>query len=204
MQIRCLLKRSNYLIKQTQRLEFSDSQQLRVDKYATICYRSNRYSVSDKLVGQVCSMLKFIVQKLEVFYDNEFVTSHSRVYSKHQWVITIEHYLDTFKRKPGALSGSLALASRSQLKKIYDTYFTSFPRDFIELLHYCHQNQIADLNLATTVEKLANNGRGTITSEKLIALLGNKPSVEFGTPNELDQTSHLAINHLKQTAQLMG
>lgn len=196
-------KEKQHLIEQTQRLEFSDSQQLRVDKYATICYRTNRYSVSDKLVGRFVDV-KIYSSKLEVFYDNEFVTSHSRVYSKHQWVITVEHYLDTFKRKPGALSGSLALASRGQLKKIYDTYFTGFPRDFIELLHYCHQNQIADLYLATTVEKLANNGRSTITSEKLIALLGNKPSMDLDSINELDQTCHLAINHLKQTAQLMG
>jgi hypothetical protein len=196
-------KEKQHLIKQAQRLEFSGSQQLRVDKYAAICYRTNRYSASDKLAGRSVDV-KIHGSRLGAFYDNGFIAGHNRVCSKHQWVITVEHCLDAFKRKPGALSGSLALAGRSQLKKIYDTYFTGFPRDFIGLLHYCHQNQIADLYLAATVEKLANNGRSAIASEKLIALLGNKPSMELGTPNELDQTSHLAINHLKQTAQLMG
>ncbi len=192
-----------HLIGHTETLEFSDYEQLRVDKYATISYRTNRYSVSDKLVGRFVDV-KIYSSKLEVFYDNRFIATHERVYGKHQWVIAIEHYLDTFKRKPGALPGSLALASRGQLKKIYDAYFTGSPRDFIELLHYCQQNQIGDDYLATTVGRLTNNGRDNVTSEKLMSLLGNKPPVESNTLHKLNQTSHLAKNHLIQTAQLMG
>ncbi len=180
----------------------SDYEQLRVDKYATISYRTNRYSVSDKLVGRFVDV-KIYSSKIEVYYDNQFIATHERVYAKHQWVITIEHYLDTFKRKPGALPGSLALASRDQLKKIYDTYFTDVPRDFIELLHYCQQNQIEDDHLVTTIERLKNNGRDNVTSETLMALLGNKLPIESNTLHKLNQTSHLAKNHLIQTAQLM-
>lgn len=196
-------KEKKHLIEQIEKLEFSDSQQLRVDKYATICYRTNRYSVADNLVGKFVDV-KIYSSKLEVFYDNLLMASHQRVYSKHQWIIAVEHYLTTFKRKPGALSGSLALASRSQLKKIHDAYFIDFPRDFIELLHYCHQNQIEDMQLAKTVEQLTNYGKCNVTSEKLIALLGNKPLIASWTLEKLDQTSQLAINQLKQTAQLIS
>ena len=192
-----------HLIQHTETLACSDYQQLRVDKYATICYRTNRYSVSDKLVGRFVD-IKIYSSKLEVFYDNQFVTGHQRVYGKHQWIIAIEHYLDTFKRKPGALPGSLALASRTQLKKIYDAYFAEAPRDFIELLHYCQQNQIEDTHLATTVGRLTSNGHNDVTSEKLMALLGNQPPAEFNASHKLSQTSHLAKNHLIQTAQLMS
>jgi len=191
-----------HLLEHTQALACSDYEQLRVDKYATISYRTNRYSVSDKLVGRFVDV-KIYSSKIEVYYDNQFIATHERVYAKHQWVITIEHYLDTFKRKPGALPGSLALASRDQLKKIYDTYFTDVPRDFIELLHYCQQNQIEDEHLVTTIERLKNNGSDNITSEKLMALLGNKLPNESNTLHKLNQTSHLAKNHLIQTAQLM-
>ena len=192
-----------HLLEHSETLEFSDYEQLRVDKYATISYRTNRYSVSDKLVGRFVDV-KIYSSKLEVFYDNRFVATHQRVYGKHQWIIAIEHYLDTFKRKPGALPGSLALASRAQLKKIYDTYFTEAPRDFIELLHYCQQNQIEDTHLATTVGRLTSNGHDDVTSEKLMALLGNQPPAEFNASHKLSQTSHLAKNHLIQTAQLMS
>lgn len=192
-----------HLIQHTETLACSDHEQLRVDKYATICYRTNRYSVSDKLVGRFVDV-KIYSSNLEVFYDNQFVATHQRVYGKHQWIIAIEHYLDTFKRKPGALPGSLALASRTQLKKIYDAYFTEAPRDFIELLHYCQQNQIEDTHLATTVGRLTSNGQDDVTSEKLMALLGNQPPWEFNASHKLSQTSHLAKNHLIQTAQLMS
>lgn len=191
-----------HLIEYTQALACSDYEQLRVDKYATISYRTNRYSVSDKLVGRFVDV-KVYSSKIEVFHNNQFIATHERIYTKHQWVITIEHYLDTFKRKPGALPGSLALASRDQLKNIYDTYFIYVPRDFIELLHYCQQNKIEDDHLVTTIERLKNNGRGNVTSEKLMALLGNKSPIESNTLHNLSQTSHLAKDHLIQTAQLM-
>jgi len=192
-----------HLIEHTENLAFSDYEQLRVDKYATISYRTNRYSVSDKLVGKFVDV-KIYSTKLEVFYDNKFIAAHERVYGKHQWIISIEHYLNTFKRKPRALPGSLALASREQLKKIYNTWFTGASRDFIELLHYCHRNKIEDIHLAKTVERLTSNGGGNVTSEKLMALLGNKLSVDINPPYKPTQTGYLAKDHLKQTAQLLG
>jgi transposase len=192
-----------HLLEQPETLEFSDYEQLRVDKYATISYRTNRYSVSDKLVGKFVDV-KIYSSKLEVFYDNQFIAIHERVYGKHQWTISIEHYLNTFKRKPGALPGSLALASREQLNKIYNTWFTGASRDFIELLHYCHRNHIEDIHLAKTVERLTSNGGGDVTSEKLMALLGNKQSIDINPPYKPSQTGYLAKNHLIQTAQLLG
>jgi len=193
----------DHLIEHTQPLAFCDSEQLRVDKYSTISYRTNRYSVSDKLVGKFVDV-KIYSLKIEVFYDNQFICSHKRVYSKHQWVIAIEHYLDTFKRKPGALAGSLALASSKQLKNIYESYFKYAPRDFIELLHYCHNNKIEDMHLRATVERLANSGNGNITSEKLIAVLGNRSPINISSHGKLSQITNLAKNHLLQTAQLMS
>jgi transposase len=192
-----------HLIEHAQPLAFCDSEQLRVDKYATISYRTNRYSVSDKLVGKFVDV-KIYSLKIEVFYDNQFICSHKRVYSKHQWVIAIKHYLDTFKRKPGALAGSLALASSKQLKNIYEGYFNGSPRDFIELLHYCHNNKIEDTHLSATVEKLSNSGNGDITSEKLIAVLGNRPPINISSHGKLGQINSLAKKHLLQTSQLMG
>jgi hypothetical protein len=192
-----------YLSEQPETLEFSDYEQLRVDKYATISYHTNRYSVSDKLVGKFVDV-KIYSSKLEVFYDNRIVSTHTRVYGKHRWVISIDHYLNTFKRKPGALPGSLALASSNQLKEIYDAWFTDAPRDFIELLHYCHQNHIEDIHLAKTIEQLTSNGDNNITSEKLMAVLGNKPPMDITPVDKSGQTGYLAKKHLIQTAQLLG
>ena len=135
------MEEKEYLQPQQEELACSEYTQLRVDKYATVSYGTNRYSVSEKLVGAFVDV-KIYSSKLEFYYNNRLIASHQRVYGKHQWIITLEHYLETFKRKPGALSGSEALVSRGELKKIYDNWFSDVPRDFIELLHYCHQNKI--------------------------------------------------------------
>ncbi len=192
-----------YLMEQQEELACSEHAQLRVDKYATLSYRTNRYSVSEKLVGEFVDV-KIYSSKLEFYYDNRLIASHQRVYGKHQWVITLEHYLETFKRKPGALLSSEALASRDGLKKIYGNWFSDTPRDFIELLHYCHQNKIDDQTLTEALSRLTANSSAKVTSEKLMALLGNKAYEEPETQPIQSQTSLLSKQHLLQTAQLMG
>ena len=192
-----------YLYKQSEELACSENAQLRVDKYATVSYRTNRYSVSDKLVGAFVDV-KIYSSKLEFYYENRLVASHQRSYGKHQWIISLEHYLDTFKRKPGALPGSKALASRSELKKIYDNFFSDAPRDFIELLNYCRQNNIDDHLLSNAVSRLTVHPSAKVTSEKLIALLGNKAYDNPVTHSADSQTSLLSKQQLVQTAQLMS
>jgi hypothetical protein len=107
-------------------LACSDSAQLRVDKYATISHCTNRYSVSEKLVGCFVDV-KIFSNTIEAYYENKPVGSHQRDYGKHQWVIDIEHYLDTLRQKPGALNGSVALTCRPYLKKLYQQFYTNAP-----------------------------------------------------------------------------
>lgn len=184
-------------------LACSDSEQLRVDKYATISYSTNRYSVSDKLVGCFVD-IKIFSNKIEVYYQNNLIASHQRDYGKHQWIIDIEHYLDTFKKKPGALCGSVALTSNPYLKKLYQQFYTNAPRDFIDLLHYCRQNKVSAESLETTVSRLVSLCTQEITTEKLTALLGNKPIGEAKPIAGDNQTVYLAQKQLKQITELMN
>lgn len=175
--------------------------QLRVDKYATISYRSNRYSVPDNLVGHFVDVKQFS-KTLEIYTKDVRVALHQRNYSKQQWIINIEHYLSTFKRKPGALAGSAALAQAGYLKELYHQHFNQTPRDFIELLHYCSNNQISNERLKESVVRLNNICTETIDAEQLIAVLGNKHAaiplkVPFGS-----ETSLKSKEQLRQTASL--
>ncbi len=78
----------------------AEQMQLRVDKYATVSYRTNRYSVSDDLVGKFVDV--FIhTEELRIYYQNKQVATHGLDFGKYKWIIDIEHYLSTFKRKPG-------------------------------------------------------------------------------------------------------
>jgi hypothetical protein len=184
-------------------LACSDSVQLRVDKYATISYCTNRYSVSDKLVGCFVDV-KVFSNTLEAYNQNKLVASHQRDYGKHQWIISIEHYLDTLRQKPGALDGSVALTCSPYLKKLYLQFYTQTPRDFIDLLHYCCQNKISAENLEATVSRLVGLCTQSITTEKLTALLGNKPREEVKLVAVNNQTMYMAQEQLKQITALMN
>jgi hypothetical protein len=91
--------------------------------------------------------------------------------------VEIEHYLSTFKKKPGALAGSLALAGSHYLKGLYMDYFQSEPREFIDLLTYCRGQMVSQEKLEESLKRLLGTGCKGVSVEKLRALLGNKPCV---------------------------
>jgi len=183
------------------KLACSEQIKLRVDKYSTISYRTNRYSVPDNLVGQFVDV-KIQSHQIHIYQENNIVASHERNYGKHHWIIGIEHYLSTFKKKPGALKGSVALASSSYLKQLYFDSFSDVPRDFIELLDYCYKNQVTNEKLKLAIERLINAGIVQISTEQIKALLGNKQNNHKQPLSS--QTTNMAKQQLSQATALMN
>ncbi|MDR0322974.1 MAG: IS21 family transposase [Treponema sp.] len=104
-----------------------------VDKTSLISVDCVKYSVPEELVGKSVFVKKYH-DEIRVFWQNEEVCRHRRSSDKVVPVVEIMHYLNTFLRKPGALSNSIALKSIPKLKAIYDTYYAQKPKDFIEIL----------------------------------------------------------------------
>ena len=150
----------------------SEQVQLRVDKYATISYRTNRYSVPDHLVGEFVDV-SVRSRELQIYVQNKRVAIHERSYGKHSWNVDIEHYLATFKKKPGALAGSLVLAGNHYLKRLYMDFFYDEPREFIELLAYCREQVVSQEKLDESLGRLLKTSGERVSVEKLRALLGN-------------------------------
>lgn len=183
------------------RLLCSDQIQLRVDKYATVSYKTNRYSVPDFMVGSFVEA-KIMSHELWFYHDERRVAIHRRSYQKHEWVIKIDHYLETFKRKPGALAGSVALASSGYLKELYESHFVGEPRNFIDLLDYCSRHGITDEKLKQAVAQLMGNQIKSLTTERVKALLGNKQE-NLPLP-EWSQTTAMAKSQLQQVSALIN
>lgn len=175
--------------------------QLRADKYATVSYKTNRYSVPDHLVGKFVDV-KVLSDQLHLYEGGQKIAQHVRSYEKHEWVVRIDHYLTTFKRKPGALASSVALASSDQLKTLYEAYFQQSPRDFIDLLCFCRENQISDASLACSVERLVSSGVRYPGAEQLMALMGNKSQTAPAPDRSL--IGQQAKNQLLQIASLFN
>ena len=184
------------------KMHCSDLTIAKVDKYSTFSYKGNRYSVPDHLVGGHVDV-QISSHTLRIYSDGQLVAKHPRHYGSREWIITIEHYLETFRRKPGALPGSAALAGRALLKELYQEYFQDRVREFIELLSYCHEHSISDDQLSEAVATLQTTGISTITAEYLTALLGNHSEQVVAISDDSTATQ-LALSQLEQHAALFN
>lgn len=184
-------------------LAFSESTPCRVDKYSTICFGTNHYSVPEHLVNLHVDV-KVYSQKLEMFYHNTLLATHERNFGRQQWLISIEHYLSTFKRKPGALNASVALVSSPYLKELYDDFFTSTPRDFVDLLQFCVRFHVPQVKLEETVKLLLSLCTHSITTEKITAILGNKTVETACVVVDKSETADQSKNLLKELTAMMN
>ena len=70
----------------------SEQIQLRADKYATVSYQGNRYSVPDNLVGLFVDV-SVRSRQMHIYSQNKRVAIHHRSYKSHDWVIDIVELL---------------------------------------------------------------------------------------------------------------
>ena len=158
--------------------------ELKVDKYATVCFGTNHYSVPDMFCGRMVDV-KVYSNELKVYYAHGLICSHDRNYGRTQWIITLDHYLKTLERKPGALHGSLAMKQAPEpVREVYTRWFTNQARDFIVLLQFCLQAQVDHQKLLEVAIYISGICSGHVTAEKIIALLGNQPSIQNDSPTE--------------------
>lgn len=125
---------------------------LRVDKLSTIVYKQNKYSVPDYLVGKYVNV-KITVNRINIYFNNNLVASHEKSYKNQTWSMNIEHYRNTLLKKPGAIKNSLAFSQlNTKLQSIFNKYFLSNPKEFIELLDIVSEYGIEKAE--NTIEKL--------------------------------------------------
>jgi transposase len=74
----------------------------KVDKYQTVAYDRNRYSVPRRQAFQTVTV-KGYVDRVEVVVDGQVVARHARSYACGQQILDPQHYLATLVRKPGCL-----------------------------------------------------------------------------------------------------
>jgi len=178
---------------------------LKVDKYSTICYGTNRYSVPDMYSGKMVDV-KIYSGELKVFFAHGLVCTHERSYGRYQWILDLDHYLNTLSRKPGALHGSQALSQAPEpVRTLYKNWFINKPREFIHLLEYCRQNQVEHKRLLDTARYVSGLCPDHVSAEKIMAVLGNRPvSAEITAPadpvSEIEQYSN---SQLEEITRLM-
>jgi transposase len=83
--------------------------QARVDGRARVCVRQNYYSVPARYAGRRLNV-RLSATAVQALDGPRVVAAHERAAGKYAEVLTLDHYLDVLKYKPGALPGATALA----------------------------------------------------------------------------------------------
>lgn len=120
--------------------------QCKVNSYSLVSIDANFYSVPDKFVGKMVNCNVYITHI--VIYDD-----HSNVIAKHQkkegkqnYSIDFLHYIETFRRKPGAIENSIALKQApAVLQTFFKKYFITDPQKFLEIITKMSLEDVIDL-----------------------------------------------------------
>jgi hypothetical protein len=141
----------------------------RITKYSCFELDSCFYSVPDTYVGQFV-FVKAYPQKIIAYFGQEEIATHNRRFGQYQWSIKIEHFRQTFLKKPGALANSLALLQAApELKEIYTNYYIGSEKDFIELLSVAAGSGLDKVRAA--IEKLVSINPASINTDKIKLLV---------------------------------
>lgn len=144
----------------------------KVDKQSTICIRKVHYSVPDNLVGK--SILAKLYSEKVVVYDNahKVVATHQRSYLANDWVLDINHYLDTLTKKPGALEHTEALLQMPpKMQELFRVHFKDSGKDFLKLLKYARDNHHTYEDILEAAAYIRKRGSRRIDADQLIVSL---------------------------------
>ncbi|MEV7114420.1 Mu transposase domain-containing protein [Streptomyces anulatus] len=135
----------------------------RVDRYGQIPVRTNRYSVTIRLIGKRVRVVLH-ASHLVVYDQNVEVARHGRLIAKGAVRLDLDHYLEVLVRKPGAFPGSTALEqarSAGRFTPVHDAWWDQArkihgerdgPRALIEVLllgrYLPHEHVVAGLAAA--------------------------------------------------------
>lgn len=169
-----LAKEKPYLLPIMPVFECSVPSNLKVDKYSTISVDTCHYSVPEEYVGKVI-FSKIYPDKVICYDNNNIIAFHMREHGSYKWFIKLEHYLQTFKKKPGAFKNSVAFNQASEkIKRIYKKYYSDNVKDFIELMHFIYTKNKTIEEIEQAILNLIKLNINTITTDQIKLVLCNK------------------------------
>jgi len=141
-------------------LELAIVTEAKVNPSSLISVDTVFYSVPEYLVGKRVIVKKYH-NEIRVYAGNDMIAQHKRLFGNGNMQIDIYHYLNTLRKKPGAVRNSVALKSIPKLKAIFDTYYSKNPRKFIERFL---ENKELDINEIITFFEHETANRGEINA----------------------------------------
>ena len=186
-----LEREKSYLLPVGPLFECGELRQARVDKYSTISVETCRYSVPEEYVGKIMNVRTY-PDRIVCYADGIRLCEHQRGHGFYKWFIKLEHYLQSLHRKPGALSGSVALKqSDRKLQDIYTHHYQDRAKDFIELLLFMKDQDKGIKEIEHAISKLKRSGSFEMSTDKIKLVLAKhvQPLPIFDEPGEIDRSA---------------
>lgn len=160
----------------------------KINRYAQVAFDTCVYSVPWKYAHRP-AMLKAYVDRVEIWIDQECVAVHNRSYKHNDAVLNLDHYLEVFLQKPGALQYSIPF-KQAVLPEAYHEIHRALrnsnsrngDKEFVRVLMLLRQYPAQEVEQAIT-EALE---RGICHADGIRVLLAMKHSA-LSTPPALDQ-----------------
>jgi transposase len=159
-----------------------------VDKFQTVQFDNNRYSVPRGCAFR-CVRIKGYIDRVEVVDSTTVVARHRRSYGRHEQVLNPLHYLVTLGRKPAALDhapvmrdwqlpGSFLLL-REMLEQRHGA--TAGARQYIRVLQLLAEHPLARVQQAVE----ASTSPEQVQAERIAAMVVRLAERDAGVPLSL-------------------
>ena len=160
-------------------------QPAQVDKYQTVRFDRNRYSVPRTCAFQAV-MVKGYIERVEVVAGGIVVARHQRSYGRDEQILDPLHYLAALGRRPAALDHAPVLrdwqlaAAFTQLREALEKRHgkTAGPRHFVRVLQLMNEHPM-DRVQAVVESCLA---KGELDAERISALVRRQAGLDLATP----------------------
>ncbi|MBP2025283.1 Mu transposase domain-containing protein [Peptoniphilus stercorisuis] len=154
----------------------------RVNKYSVINIDQNKYSVTNYLVGKFVKV-KIYPEEIKIYYKESKTAEHIRSFQNHKWIIDINHFIHTLKKKPGALHSSVGRHQLSpELQETYQRYYTNNPRDFIELLELIKEKDTT--TVLSAIKELKTIKESLVTTDNIKNIVYKLPGEDLRIKRE--------------------
>ncbi len=168
----------------------------KVTKYATICIKTNHYSVPDSFVSKdVETIISY--DNITIMSNNKTIANHKRLHGKNQWSIEVMHHLKTLSRKPRAITESYAVSHMNESYTfILEHYYQSEPKEFILLLMDESIQALHPDDLIEAVEYCKTQMHSCIHTvvQEYVKGSSNDNSILFQMNTNLSKYDELAVN----------
>lgn len=165
----------------------------RADKYQTVRFDNNRYSVPRSAAFQTVTV-KAYIDHIDLVLGSQVIAAHPRSYGEHEQILDPNHYLQTLQRRPAALDHANVFR-RWHLPAIFGELRSALEKQHGPsrgIKHYARVLQLLEDHAIDEVQRAIETSRTAAGYDVEALLLRVRGRANHGGPAPLDRAEQPA------------